>query len=212
MSMDAKSDPTLAFTVNRDGAVNVAEAARDANSRLLFLSSDYVFDGKKTSPYETEDARNPQSVYGRFEGRSRGAAAGNPSRLLHCENFLAVWDGWEVFSRYDSSTCKQPAIDRCGQRSTRLSDICSRSGKSDHGPLPQDASGIVHVTNEGDCTWFEFAQEIVKRSGLATEVRPVTSVQMARPAPRPAYSVLSAKSLQKYGIETPSWREALVDI
>ena len=71
------------------------------------------------------------------------------------------------------------------------------------------ATGIVHATNAGDCSWFEFAHEIVKRAGLATEVRPVSSQQMARPAPRPAYSVLSAKSLQPYGIEIPAWQDAL---
>jgi dTDP-4-dehydrorhamnose reductase len=65
------------------------------------------------------------------------------------------------------------------------------------------------VTNAGDCTWFEFAQEIIAGSGLTTEVRPVSSQQMARPAPRPAYSVLSATSLHRSGIEMPGWRDAL---
>ena len=75
--------------------------------------------------------------------------------------------------------------------------------------MPKGAGGIVHVTNAGDCSWFEFAQEIVKGAGLATEVRPVSSQQMARPAPRPAYSVLSATSLRRYGIEMPGWKDAL---
>lgn len=73
----------------------------------------------------------------------------------------------------------------------------------------KDASGIVHVTNAGDCTWFQFAQEIINRTGLTTEVRPVSSQQMARPAPRPAYSVLSATSLRRDGIEMPGWKDAL---
>jgi dTDP-4-dehydrorhamnose reductase len=71
------------------------------------------------------------------------------------------------------------------------------------------ARGILHVTNSLNCSWFEFAQETVKEAGLAVEVRPVSSAQMARPAPRPAYSVLSAKSLQHYGIEMPEWKDAL---
>jgi len=73
----------------------------------------------------------------------------------------------------------------------------------------KNASGIVHVTNAGDCTWFEFAREIVKSAGLTTNVRPVSSQQMARPAPRPAYSVLSPARLQGFGIEMPSWQDAL---
>jgi dTDP-4-dehydrorhamnose reductase len=67
----------------------------------------------------------------------------------------------------------------------------------------------VHATNAGECSWFEFAQEILADAGLKTEVRPVSSAQMARPAPRPAYSVLSATSLHNYGIEMPGWKDAL---
>ncbi|MGB8970440.1 MAG: sugar nucleotide-binding protein, partial [Candidatus Sulfotelmatobacter sp.] len=73
----------------------------------------------------------------------------------------------------------------------------------------KNATGIVHATNAGDCSWFEFAQEIVKSSGLTTNVRPVSSQQMARPAPRPAYSVLSPARLRALGVEMPSWRDAL---
>jgi len=73
----------------------------------------------------------------------------------------------------------------------------------------KNVSGIVHVTNWGDCTWFEFAKEIFKQAGMGTEVKPVSSQQMARPAPRPAYSVLSATSLRRVGIEMPSWQDAL---
>jgi dTDP-4-dehydrorhamnose reductase len=73
----------------------------------------------------------------------------------------------------------------------------------------KNASGIVHVTNSGDCTWFEFAQQIVQRAGLSTKVRPVSSEKMARPAPRPAYSVLSSTSLRNLEIQMPSWQDAL---
>jgi dTDP-4-dehydrorhamnose reductase len=73
----------------------------------------------------------------------------------------------------------------------------------------QNTRGIVHVINRGDCSWFEFAGEIVRAAGLATEVRPVSSRQMARPAPRPAYSVLSSKSLEKFGVSMPAWQDAL---
>jgi dTDP-4-dehydrorhamnose reductase len=74
----------------------------------------------------------------------------------------------------------------------------------------RNASGIVHVTNSGECSWFEFAEEILRSAGLATQVRPVSTQQMPRPAKRPAYSVLSAKSLVSYGVEMPDWKHALV--
>jgi len=65
------------------------------------------------------------------------------------------------------------------------------------------------VNNAGDCTWFDFAREIVKEGGLSTEVRPTTTEKMARPAPRPAYSVMSPASLHRYGVTMPSWQDAL---
>jgi dTDP-4-dehydrorhamnose reductase len=73
----------------------------------------------------------------------------------------------------------------------------------------KDASGIVHVTNQGDCTWYEFARSVVAGAGLSTEVVPCTTQQMPRPANRPAYSVLSPASLSAYGIVMPSWQDAL---
>jgi dTDP-4-dehydrorhamnose reductase len=73
----------------------------------------------------------------------------------------------------------------------------------------KNADGIVHATNLGDCTWFEFAEEIIRGAGLNVAVRPVSSQQMARPAPRPAYSVLSPDRLCGFGITMPSWRDAL---
>jgi dTDP-4-dehydrorhamnose reductase len=73
----------------------------------------------------------------------------------------------------------------------------------------QEASGIVHATNRGDCSWYEFAREIVARAGLNTVVRETTSDKFVRPAPRPKYSVLSPGSLQQRGIAMPEWHDAL---
>ena len=204
-----ESNPSLAFAVNRDGAVNVATAAKEAGARLGFLSSDYVFDGKKTTPYNIGDARNPQSVYGRTKAEAE-------IRLLElmpeCCIVRTSWlfgIGGKCFpdtilklaaSRpaldvvNDQRGCPTYAVDLAGT----IIDLCRKN-----------ASGVVHVTNAGDCTWFEFAQEIVRRAELATIVRPVSSQQMARPAPRPAYSVLSPARLQSLGIAMPSWRDAL---
>jgi dTDP-4-dehydrorhamnose reductase len=204
-----ESNKELAFAVNRDGAVNVAEAARRAGARLLFLSSDYVFDGKKTSPYEIGDARNPQSVYGRSKAEAE-------LRLLdvlpQCCIVRTSWlfgIGGKCFpDTILKLAAARPTLDvvddqrGCPTYSVDLAraivQLCRKG-----------ASGIVHVTNAGDCSWFEFAQEIVRSAKLATDVRAVTSQQMARPAQRPAYSVLSSTSLQRYGIAMPTWQDAL---
>lgn len=198
-----------AFAVNRDGAVNVAHAAKQIGARLLFLSSDYVFDGRKNSPYEIEDARNPQSVY----GRSKAEAEVRLLELLpECCIARTSWlfgAGGKCFpDTILKLAASRPSLDvvndqrGCPTYSVDLAraiiQLCRKG-----------ASGIWHVTNSGDCSWFEFAREIVAEAGLTTAVRPVSSQQMARPAPRPAYSVLSPRSLQSAGIGMPAWQDAL---
>jgi dTDP-4-dehydrorhamnose reductase len=204
-----EGNPDLAFAVNRDGAVNVAVAAKKVGARLVFLSSDYVFDGKKTTPYEIEDARNPQSVYGRTKAEAEiRLLALMPECCIARTSWLFGIGGKCFPDTILKLAASRPALDvvndqrGCPTYSVDLAraivQLCRK-----------DASGIVHVTNTDDCTWFEFAREIVSGAGLATVVRPVSSLQMARPAPRPSYSVLSSTRLRGLGIEMPSWRDAL---
>jgi len=203
-----ESHQDLAFAVNRDGALNVAAAANECGAKLLFLSSDYVFDGNKTKPYEADDPRNPQSVY----GRSKAEAEVRLEQLPDCCIARTSWlfgPGGKCFPETILKlAATRPALDVVDDQrgsptysfdlARAIMDLCRK-----------DARGIVHVTNAGDCSWFEFAREIVRMAGLATEVRPATSKQMARPAPRPAYSVLSAATLEPYGIQLPHWANAV---
>lgn len=204
-----EKNPALAFAVNRDGAVNVANAANSVRAKVLFLSSDYVFDGTKTTPYEINDARNPQSVYGRSKAEAElrvreilpeacivrtswlFGAGGKcfPDTIL---KLAAARPELEVVN--DQRGCPTYTVDLA----TAIIALCGKN-----------AGGLVHACNAGECTWFDFAREIVSSAGLNTEVRPVSSAKMARPAPRPAYSVLSATSLHRYGIEMPEWKDAL---
>ena len=199
----------LAFAVNRDGAVNVASAAKKTSARMLFVSSDYVFDGKKKSPYEIDDPRNPQSVYGRSKADAEVRLL---EALPECCIARTSWlfgTGGKCFPDTILKAAEtRPALDvvddqrGCPTYSVDLArgiiELCRKN-----------ASGIVHATNVGECTWFKFAREILKTVGSATQVKPTTSEKMARPAPRPAYSVLSATSLNRYGIELPEWQDAL---
>ena len=204
-----ESNSDLAFAVNRDGALHVAAAAKQVGARLVFLSSDYVFDGKKTAPYETGDVRNPQSVYGRTKAEAEIKLLELMPECCIARTSWLFGTGGKCFpDTILKLAASRPALDVVNDQrgsptyavdlARAIVELCRK-----------DAAGIFHVTNAGDCTWFEFAQEIVKNSGLATTVRPVSSAQMARPAPRPAYSVLSATRLQSLGIEMPPWRDAL---
>ena len=204
-----ENNPDLAFAVNRDGAVNVATVAKEFGARLLFLSSDYVFDGKKTTPYETGDARNPQSVYGRTKAEAEISLLElMPDCCIARTSWLFGTGGKCFPDTILKLAASRPALDVVDDQRgcpTYAVDLARAIVQL----CRKNANGIVHVTDAGDCTWFEFAREIVQSAGLATTVRPVSSQQMARPAPRPTYSVLSPTRLQALGIEMPSWRDAL---
>jgi dTDP-4-dehydrorhamnose reductase len=201
--------PDLAFAVNRDGAANVAETANQVRAKLVFLSSDYVFDGRKTTPYEVDDKRNPQSVYGSSKAQAE-------LKLLEIVPDCCIARTSWVFGV--DGKCFPDTILRLAANRSTLDVVNDQRGCPTYTVdlaraiiqlCRKNASGIVHVTNAGDCTWFEFAREIVAASGLTSEIRPVSSQQVARAAPRPAYSVLSTTSLRHYGIEMPDWKDAL---
>jgi dTDP-4-dehydrorhamnose reductase len=204
-----EGNPEPAFAVNRDGAVNVATAAKRFGARLVFLSSDYVFDGKKTTPYETGEVRNPQSVYGRTKAEAE-------IKLLELMPDCCIARTSWLFGT--GGKCFPDTILRLAASRHTLDVVNDQRGCPTYAVdlaraivqlCRDDASGIVHVNNAGDCTWFDFAQEIVRSAGLTTTVRPVSSQQMARPAPRPTYSVLSPARLRSLGVKMPSWHDAL---
>jgi dTDP-4-dehydrorhamnose reductase len=197
------------LAVNRDGPMNVAHTAQRIGAKLLFVSSDYVFDGRKTTPYESDDRRNPQSVYGRSKAEAE-------VQLLEILPDVCIARTSWLFGT--GGKCFPDTMLKLAASRPTLEVVSDQRGDPTYSVdlakaiielCRAGARGIVHVTNAGECSWFEFARAIVKGAGLATEVRPVSTQQMARPAPRPAYSVLSPKSLQRYGISVPTWQDAL---
>lgn len=199
----------LAFAVNNDGAVNVARVAGECGAKVIFLSTDYVFDGSKTTAYEINDPRAPQSVYGASKAEAEKrilqilpgvcivrtswvfGVGGKcfPDTIL---KLAATREGIEVV--VDQRGCPTYTVDL----TNAIIQLCHRNAK-----------GIVHVTNSGDCTWFDFACEIVAGAGLPTKINPTTSDKFVRPAKRPQYSVLSGESLKQYQITMPTWQDAL---
>lgn len=199
----------LALAVNCEGAVHVAQAARAAGSRLMFLSTDYVFDGAKGSPYETADPRSPVNVYGESKARAE-------ERLLEIVPHACIVRTSWLFGH--GGKCFPATILKLAATQPLISVVNDQRGSptftSDLAPVlvqlcGQGAQGIVHATNSGVCTWYEFAKEIVRLAGLPATVKPVTTAEFPRPARRPAYSVLSAASLHSHGIQMPAWQDAL---
>jgi dTDP-4-dehydrorhamnose reductase len=204
-----ESNRDLAFAVNCEGAVNVAEAAREAGSRLLFVSTDYVFDGSKRSPYETSDPRNPASVYGESKARAE-------ERLLDILPKVCIARTSWLFGH--GGKCFPATILKLASTRPEISVVNDQRGSPTFtrdlasalvALCRASAHGIVHVTNSGNCTWYALATEIVRASGFPTRVKPVTTAEFPRPARRPAYSVLSADSLHAYNIHMPAWQDAL---
>src|SRR5882724_8477001 len=199
----------LAFGVNCRGAVNVARAARQQGARLLFLSTDYVFDGTKTTPYATDDPRSPRSVY----GQSKAEAEVQLGQILpQCCIVRTSWlfgTGGKCFpNTILKLAASRPQLEVVGDQRgspTYTVDLARAIVQLCH----QSAKGIVHATNFGECSWYEFAREINAKEGLPTIVRETSSDKFVRPAQRPKYSVLSPESSQKHGIAMPDWRDAL---
>ncbi|MDR4480014.1 MAG: dTDP-4-dehydrorhamnose reductase [Nitrospira sp.] len=205
----AERNPALAMAVNADGTERVARAAAQVGARLLSLSTDYVFDGQGTRPYVETDPANPLSAYGESKWVSEQRA------LACCENTLVVRTAWlyGLHGRNFVKTMLQLATERpclkvvADQRGcpTFAEDLAAMIGKL----VAHPSQGVLHVTNEGHCTWHEFATEIVRLSGYRVPVEPITTADMPRPAKRPAYSVLSADRLHQLGFSMPSWQDGL---
>jgi dTDP-4-dehydrorhamnose reductase len=205
----AEQEPAMAMAVNADGTARVARAADKVGARLMYISTDYVFDGTKGRPYEEDDATNPLSAYGRSkrEGEQRALAG--------CANTLVVRTAW-LYSAHGANfvktimrlACSEPALrvvaDQHGSP-TLASDLAAILSQV----VSREFTGIVHATGRGECSWQEFASEIVALMGASIPVHPITTQEANRPAPRPPYSVLANQALSQAGLTLPHWKDSL---
>jgi len=199
-----------AFAVNANGAENVARAAKELGSRLFFVSTDYVFDGTSTRAYEPKDQIAPLNVYGQSK------AAGEKAIREHHLDWCIARTSW-LFGT--AGACFPEKILRASETRSELTVVADQVGSPTftrdlarmiRDLVRMDARGILHVTNEGSCSWFEFASEILRQAGRdSIRVKPITTAEAGRPAKRPAYSVLSPASLNARGLRMPDWRDAL---
>lgn len=203
-------NPELAFAVNSTGVENVARAAHSISARVFLVSTDYVFDGNGTAPYEATDPVAPVNVYGASK------AAGEAALREHHSQWCIGRTSW-LFGVHGPSFPEK--IIRAAQTRPQLSVVNDQIGSPTYTRdlagairdlVQKDARGITHITNEGVCSWFDFAREILARSGRASiPVLPVSTAQSDRPARRPHYSVLSPASLHAYGLRLRPWQAAL---
>jgi dTDP-4-dehydrorhamnose reductase len=213
----AEDDAELSRKVNRDAVENLAKAAKAVKAKILHVSTDYVFDGTNTVPYEETDPVCPVSVYGKTK------LAGEKVLQSICPESVIVRTAW-LYSTFGNNFVKtmirlgknRPTLDvvsdqvgtptYAGDLASALLQIIEASEKGKFVP------GIFHFTNEGICSWYDFALCIHKFAGITTcKVSPVATKDYPAKVKRPAYSVLSKKKIKAvYGIIIPDWETSLV--
>ncbi len=205
----AEEQSALAQAVNAAGAGHVAAAAAAAGAWTVHVSTDYVFDGEKRSPYIESDPVAPRSEYGRSKLAGEEAVTGAAPRT-----HTIVRSSW-LFGAHGRSF-PGTILRLAGERDqlTVVDDQVGCPTFTGHLAVAlvtvaeRRTLGVVHLAAAGQCTWYEFAREIVARAGQACAVAPGTTAELGRPAPRPAYSVLGSER----GGELPrlaDWRDGL---
>jgi len=206
----AESNQEDAFMVNAQGTKYVAQAARQVGAKVCYISTDYVFDGKGTSPYNEHDTPNPQTVYGKSK------LLGEQFIQQHLSEYYIVRTSW-LFGKYGNNFVK--TVLKVGKNQGKLQVVNDQFGSPTYTTdlaaflnelIRTDWFGTYHVSNSGSCTWYEFAKEIFANSKISVELTPCKTAEFPRPAPRPAYSVLAHTALQANGFrELPEWQDAL---
>jgi len=208
-------NPALAMNVNTYGAVNVARAAAATKARLLFVSTDYVFDGKAREPYTEKSEPFPLSVYAnsKLAGEFLVRTTAKKGFVIRTCGLYGVagsqGKGGNFVQTMLAKARRGDAIRVVHDQvvtPTYTVDLAAQIGEV----LPTGNFGLFHMTNEGSCTWYEFAQAIFELSGLDADLSPTTSDLYKTPAIRPKYSVLENARLKELGLNRMRhWREAL---
>lgn len=210
----AEDEEDKAFALNADAPANLAEQCKLMGVKLIHISTDYVFDGKSNVPYVETDRVNPQSVYGKskLEGEQRSMALGNT---------MVIRTSW-LYSSYGNNFMKtmlkygkerpelRVVFDQTGTP-TLANDLAYAILRIAESPERLFIPEIFHFSNQGVCSWYDFAYEIIKQAGLTPKITPITTSDYPTKAIRPQYSVLNKQKITNLlEMEIPHWRQSLV--
>lgn len=214
----AESESEKAYSINVLGAQNLAKLCKINNTVLVHVSTDFVFDGNKTTPYTELDIPNPTGVYGQTK----------------LDGELAIQDIWEkhyiirtswVYSQFANNFMK--TMLRLGSERDSLSVVDDQVGtptnavdlavalvkiiNSCHSELDSESNyGIYNFSNEGQCSWYDFAKKIFEVNNIKIDLQPIPSTSYPTPAKRPAYSVLDKSKIKRvFGVAINSWEVSL---
>lgn len=208
---DCESDERRAYLINAVGVERLAMACAGVGAKLVQISTDYVFEGSKQSPYVEADAVNPKTVYGKSK------LAGEVALKKHLDDYIIVRVAWLYGKGGPSFVHTMLKLAQSGSGALRVVDdqrgnptSCAAVAKGVADLVEADCKGLFHLTCEGEASWYEFACEIFSLSQMEQEVVPCTSAEYPRPAPRPANSCLDNNALAAAGLEAmPHWKDAL---
>jgi len=206
---EAETKADLAISVNAKGTMWVARGAARARARLVYLSTDYVFDGKKNDPYTESDAVNPLNVYGRSK------LLGEQEALAACPRTLIVRTSW-VYGLQGHNFVK--TILKLSAEGRELRVVSDQRGSPTYAYdlavvignlIDRGVNGLIHAGGEGICSWYELACMIVQSAHHSSPVIPISTAESGRPAPRPPFSALSPSRLHLYDLRLPPWQDGL---
>jgi dTDP-4-dehydrorhamnose reductase len=183
---------------------------REHNIRFVHISTDYVFDGKKTVPYKESDPTNPMSVYGTTKLMGEQVVLEkNPSSLIIRAQWLYGKGGENFITKVIKIAQESGTLRVVNDQ--RGSPTCTKDlAEPLIALIEKGKSGIYHLANSGSCTWFDFAQEIFSLLKMDVAITPISSAELGRKAPRPSYSVFDMWKFQKdTGLKMRPWQEAL---
>jgi dTDP-4-dehydrorhamnose reductase len=205
----AESDERTAMRINDEGAALLASAAASIGAAIVQPSSDYVFDGSSRRPYVESDMTGAISAYGRTKlGGETSVAAANPRHFIVRASWLFGIAGKNFVETMLRLGDERPEVlvvsDQvgCPTYTRHLAEGIAEL-------LERDDYGIHHMAADGECSWYEFAQEIFDQAGVECHVMAGTTEMLARPAPRPAYSVLGTE--RRDPVRLPHWRQGLAE-
>lgn len=206
----AESDAAMCEKINAQGTENVAKACAAVGAKIIYLSTDYVYDGKGNKPHTEDEPTNSLSVYGRTK------LCGENAVKKYTDRYFIVRTSW-VFGKHGKNFVRTMLA--LSETRDSLSVVCDQVGSPTYTPdlarlladmCESDAYGVYHATNEGYCSWYEFAKEIFRRAGKAVDVQPVLTKDYKCAAVRPLNSRLSKDKLAANGFaRLPDWRDAL---
>ena len=213
----AESDTEKAYTINVTGVANIAKACQQNHTVLLHISTDFVFDGTKTSPYTEDDIPNPLGVYGQTK------LDGEKAIQTTWQKHFIIRTSW-VYSQFGNNFMK--TMLRLASERESLSVVNDQIGTPTNAvdlaevliKLIQSSNhsssfGIYNFSNEGVCSWYDFAKEIFRINNISINLQPIPSSAYPTPAQRPAYSVLDKSKIKSvFGVEIKDWKESLSSV